>query len=135
VVVKGVGLRRLVGLHTYLLYFVVTYTHQQNDTCVTLFAGAAVIQKHFTQRLAMVMPFSGRVPHFTSPLIAIYRMPDSPHICIVLRCCHLLQYSLRFGYIACHCIRFAIIVLYRSEIYCPLFTLSSTMPSVLHILR
>ena len=39
--------RRRVALHTYLLYFVVTYTHGQNDTCVTLFAGAAVMLKLF----------------------------------------------------------------------------------------
>jgi len=45
--------RRWVALHTYLLSFVVTYMHQQNDTCVTLFAGAAVMLKSFTQRLAI----------------------------------------------------------------------------------
>jgi len=124
-----------VALHTYLLYFVVPYTHHQNDKCITLFAGAADMLKHFTQCLAMNMPFSGRVPDCTSPLITIYRMLHSPHICLVLRCCHLLQYSLGFGYIACRCICFAIIVFYRSEICCPIFTLSSDMPSVLHILR
>jgi len=127
--------RQRVALHTYLLYFVVRYTHHQNNMCVTLSAGAAVMLMQFTQWLAMFMPFSGRVPHFTSPHIAIYRMPHSPHICWVLRCCHLLQYSLRFGYMACCCICFAIIVFYRFEIYCPIFTVSSTMPSVLHILR
>jgi len=37
-----------------LLYFVVTITHQQNDTCVTLFPGAGVMLKLFTQRLAML---------------------------------------------------------------------------------
>jgi len=36
-----------------LLYFVVTFTHHQKDTCVTLFAGAAVMLKPFTQHLAM----------------------------------------------------------------------------------
>jgi len=40
-------------LHTYLLYFVVMYTHHQNDTCVTLFAGAAVMLKPFTQCLVI----------------------------------------------------------------------------------
>jgi len=40
-------------LHTYLLYFVVTYTHHQNDTCVTVFTGAAVMLTPFTQRLAV----------------------------------------------------------------------------------
>ena len=37
-----------------LLYFVVTFTHHQKDTCVTLFAGAAVMLKPFTQCLAML---------------------------------------------------------------------------------
>jgi len=127
--------RRRVALHTYLLYFVETYTHHENDTCVTLFARAAVMLKLFTQCLAMFMPFSGRVPHFISLLIAICRMPHSPHICSVLRGYHVLQYSLHLGDIAWRCICFAIIVFYRSEIYCQIFTLSSTMPSVLHMLR
>jgi len=62
-------------------------------------------------------------------------MWHSAHICISLRCRNLLRYSLRFGYLTCRCICFAIMVFYRSEIYCPIFTLSSTMPSVLHILH
>jgi len=37
-----------------LRYLVVTFTHHQKDTCVTLFAGAAVMLKPFTQRLAML---------------------------------------------------------------------------------
>jgi len=45
---------RRVILHTYLLYFVATLTHHQKDTCVTLLAGAAVMLKPFTQRLAML---------------------------------------------------------------------------------
>ena len=52
--------RRQVALHTYLLYCVVTYTHHQNDTSVTLFAVAAVKLTPFTQSLAMIMSFSGR---------------------------------------------------------------------------
>jgi len=68
------------------------------------------------------------------PFFSRSHLPHS-HLCLALRCCHLLQYSLRFGYIASRCICFAIIVFYMSEIYCPIFTLSSTMPSVLHILR
>jgi len=44
--------RRRFALHTYLLYFVVTYTHHQNDTCVTLFAGAAVMLKPFFRRVS-----------------------------------------------------------------------------------
>jgi hypothetical protein len=46
--------RRQVALHTYLLYFVVMFMHHHKDTCVTLFAGAAVMLKPFTQRLAML---------------------------------------------------------------------------------
>jgi len=39
----------------YVLFcFVVTFTHHQKDTCVTLLAGAAVMLKPFTQRLAML---------------------------------------------------------------------------------
>jgi len=37
-----------------LLYFVLTFMHHENDTCVALFAGAAVMLKPFTQRLAML---------------------------------------------------------------------------------
>jgi len=37
-----------------LRYFVVTFTHHQKDTCDTLFAGAAVMLKPFTQHLAML---------------------------------------------------------------------------------
>jgi len=37
-----------------LHYFVVTFTHHQKDTCVTLFARAAVMLKPLTQRLAML---------------------------------------------------------------------------------
>ena len=48
--------------------------------------------------------------------IAIYQMPHSPLIFSVLRCCHILQCILHFGYIACSCICFAIIVFYSSEI-------------------
>jgi len=66
--------------------------------------------------------------------LANSHIPHS-HLCLALRFCHLLQYSLRFGYVPCRCICFAIIVFYMSEMYCRIFTLSSTMPSVLHILR
>jgi hypothetical protein len=40
-----------------------------------------------------------------------------------------------FGYIACHCICFAIIVFYWSEIFSSIFTHSGTMLTVLDILR
>ena len=42
-----------VALDTYLLYFVVTYMHHENDTCVTLFAGAAVMLKPFFRRVSV----------------------------------------------------------------------------------
>jgi len=62
-------------------------------------------------------------------------MPHSPHVCLALRFLHLCQSSLRFRYITCCCIRFPIIIFDTSEIYCPIFTICSTTPSVLHILR
>ena len=71
---------------------------------------------------------------FCVSAIAIYRMPPFPHICLAWSYRNLWQNSVHFGYIACRCICFAIIVFYRSEIYCSILTLSSTMPSVLHIL-
>ena len=81
-----------------------------------------------------VYAFLRPIATFYLSAIAIYRMPHSSHVCLTLRFCQLLQYSLRLGYIACRCICFAIIVFYTSEIYCPIFKLSSTMPSILHIL-
>jgi len=66
--------------------------------------------------------------------IAICWMLHTSHICSVWRCGHLLQYRFLFRYITCRCICFAIIVIFRSEIYCPIITLSSTIHSVLHIL-
>jgi len=47
----------------------VTYTHRQNDTCIILFTGAAVMLSSFTQCLARYIPFSCLVPHLTSPLL------------------------------------------------------------------
>jgi len=47
----------------------VMYSYHENDTCVRLFAKAAVILSPLTQHLAMCMPFSGRVPDFTSLLL------------------------------------------------------------------
>jgi len=46
--------RRRIALHTYFHHFVVTFMHHQRDTCVSLFAGAAIMLKPFTQRLAML---------------------------------------------------------------------------------
>jgi len=62
-------------------------------------------------------------------------MPHSLHICLAVRCYRILHYSLRFGFITCHCIYYTIILYNRAETYCPIFTLSGMMPSVLHILH
>jgi len=48
---------------------VVTYTHHQNDTCVSVLAGAAGMLQLFTQCPGMFMPFPSWVPHFTSTLL------------------------------------------------------------------
>jgi len=89
-----------------------------------------------------VYAFLRPIATFHLSAFEIYRMPHSPHICVALQFCHIMQYSLRFGYLAWRCICLAIIVFYvasnvfyRSEIYSSICTLSSTMPSVLHILR
>jgi len=58
-----------------------------------------------------------------------------PCISLVSRCCYLLQYCLRVGYIAFCSICFTIIVLDRSKIYSAIFILSSTVPSILQIQR
>jgi len=57
---------------------VVMYTHHLNDTCVTLFAQAAVKLQPLTQCLVMFMPCSGRVPHYTSPLLLYIRCCTLP---------------------------------------------------------
>jgi len=61
--------RRRVMLLRCLVYFVVNYTHHQEDPCVTILAGSAVMLKPYTQHLGICMPFSSRVPHFTCPLL------------------------------------------------------------------
>ena len=57
---------------------VVTYTCHRNATFVTLIAGATVMLWLFRQRLAMLMPFSGGVPHITSPLLLYFRCRTLP---------------------------------------------------------
>jgi hypothetical protein len=74
---------------------------------------------------------SGNVHAFC---LADSHMPHSPYMCLALTFCHILQYSLRIGYIACRFICFAIIVFYLYDMWSPIFTLSSTMPSVVCIL-
>jgi len=110
------------------------YAPSEQHLCYTLRRGCSYSVAVCTTP-GDVYAFLWPIATFYLSAIAIYWMPHSPHICLTLRFCHILQYSLRFGYLACHCICFAIIIFYRSEIYIPIFTLSSTMPSVLHILR
>jgi len=121
-------------LHWYLLCSSLRYAPLERHTCHTLCRGCSYTVVIYTTS-GNVNVFFRRSATLYHSAIAIYRMPHSPHICLALRCCHSLQYSLRFGYITCLCICFAIIVLYRSETHCPIFTLASTMPSVPHILR
>jgi len=101
--------------------------------CYTLCSGCSYAIAVYTTPCD-VYAFLRTSATFYLSTIAIYWMPHSPYIRLALRFCRLLQYSLRLRYIAWRCICFAIIIFYRSEIYFPIFTLSSTMPSVLHIL-
>jgi hypothetical protein len=110
------------------------YTPSERHVCYTLRRGCCyTVALHTTPGdvYASLQP----IATFYLSAIGIYRMPHKPHLCSALRFCHILQYSLRFGYCTCRWICFAIIVIYRSEIYSLIFTLSSTMPSVLHILH
>jgi hypothetical protein len=66
--------------------------------------------------------------------IPINAMPHMSITCFSSIIVHIVRYILRFIFIACQCICCASIVFYRSAIYCPIFSLSSTMPSHLHIL-
>jgi hypothetical protein len=45
------------------------FTQHQNDTCVTLLIGAAVILLPFKQHMATFMPIFGRQQHFTPPIL------------------------------------------------------------------
>jgi hypothetical protein len=48
---------------------VVMYTHNQNDSCFTLFAGAPCTLSQFDQCLALCMHFSSRVSHCSAQLL------------------------------------------------------------------
>jgi len=160
-------------LHTYLLCVVVMmYTLHQNDTCVTLFARAAVMLKPFTQRLAMFMPFSGWVPHCTSPLLryigghtlpiyvlfwdvvtyfnTVFASDTSLAVAFALLSLYFtgLQYTVPSSHSLVLCPQSSTFCVDPSSACdasssssasasspCPIFTLSSTMPSVLHILH
>ena len=91
------------------------YVSSERHMCYTLCRGCSDAEAVYTT--------AGDVYAFLRPsdtlylsTIAIYWMLHCLQICLVLRCCHLLQISLRFRYIAYHCICFAIIVFYRYEI-------------------
>jgi len=119
-----------VMLHNYLLFFVFTmlwcihFIEQQ--VCYTLHRGCSYAVAIYTTPVdvyAYLQPSAA----FHLSTIPIYWMLHFSHIYLAVSCCHLSQCSLRFGHIACSCICFAIIVVYRSKIYCPIFTLSSTL--------
>jgi hypothetical protein len=113
---------------------VVTYSHHQNNTCVTHFAGLDLSCSRLPNS-KLCLCLSPAKCHILQVCYCYVSDAALGHICLILRSCHLLQYSLHFAYIACPCICFAIKVFYRSEIYCQIVTLSSTIPSVLQILR
>jgi len=110
------------------------YAPAERHVCYTLCRGCIYAAPVHTTP-GDVYAFLRPIATFYLFAIAIYRMPQLPHICLALRFCHILQYSLRFWYLTCRCICFAIILFYRSEIYSPICTVSSTMPTFLHILR
>jgi len=118
---------RRVGLHTYILYFRPGMRWRIHTICKT----------HVFHCLQWLQLCCSRLHNAWRCLclsLGDSHMPYS-HLCLALRFCYLLQYCHRFGYITCCSICFAIIIFYKFEIYCPFFTLSSTMPSVLHILH
>jgi len=123
-----------VALHTHLHYYA-PGIRTIRPTHVLLSSQGLQLSCSRSHNAWRCLCLSSADSHIYLSAIAIYRMPHSPHICSALRFCHILQYGLGFRYLACRCISFAIIVFYRSEIYRLIFTLSSTMPSVLHILR
>jgi len=116
------------------IWHVVTYTHQQNDTCVTLFAGLHFHCNCLPNTVCYLGIFLA-VCHILFLRYCYLSDVASSQVCFTLRSCHLLQYSLRFTNITIHWICFAIIVFHTSEMYCPIFTLSSTIPSVLQSLH
>jgi len=108
------------------------YAPSERHVCYTLLRGCGYAVDIY-RTLGVVYAFLRPVATVYLSGIAIYRIPHLPHICLGLRFCQILQYSLRFGYIACCCICFAIIVFYRSEIYSLIFTLSSNRKLFLYI--
>jgi len=120
--------RRWVMLDTHFLYFV-----SGMWWCIRTVRTTRVL--HSSQGLQLCYsPL-----HNTWPCLCLSsadsHIPHSPLICLALRFCHLLQYSLRFGYIPCHCICSAIIVFYMSEIYYPHFALCGILSSIRVVTR
>lgn len=126
--------RHWVAMPTYLLPVVPRYAPSERHVCYSLCIGCCYIFTGYT-KCGNIYNFFLRCDQLYLSAVAIYWMVHLPHICLALRYCHILQYSLRFGYISFHCSCFAIVVFYRSEVSCRIFTLSSTIPAVLHIPR
>jgi hypothetical protein len=116
-------------------WIVVMYTHHQNVKYVTLFAELLSHCSRLPNFPECCVCLSLAKSHIV-PLRYCY-LSDAAlsHVCFTLRSCPLLQYSLRFAYMACDCIWFSIIVFFWSEIECPIFTLSSTIHSVVQSQR
>ena len=166
--------RWCMAFHTYLLNFapgiLVIYTHHQNDTCVTLFAGGAVMLQLCTQRLAMFMPCSGRVPQCTCQLMrsiecrtlpiylqfwdvvtcynTVFASDTSLAVALALPLSYFtsLKCTVQSSYTLVLCPQSSTFCVDPSSACdafsssfasasspCPIITLSSTMPSVLHI--
>jgi len=88
--------RQRIGLHTCLLYYVAGYAPSERHVYYTLCRGCSYVVAVYTTPVDVYAFFLLSATFYVSA-IAIYRMLHSPHICLALRCCHLLQYSLRFG--------------------------------------
>jgi hypothetical protein len=110
--------------------YLVYYIHNANSICVTLVIGDLTCCRHLPNRWRRIYLSAA---HYIIRCLNYCSVLDTAHSlkCLYLTCSHLIQYSLRFGYIRCRCCCFAIMVFYKFEIYCPIFTLSSTRPSAL----
>ena len=101
---------------------VVMYTHHQIDMCVTLFTGLHLHCRRLPMACRCLCLSPAECHIFDLCYCYLSDAALSP-ICLTLRSCHLLQYSLHFAYIACRCICFAIIVFYVWNILSSLHTL------------
>jgi hypothetical protein len=83
-------------LHTSLLYFADGYAPSERHMSYTLSRGSSYAVALYTAP-GDVYAFLRPSATFQLSTNALYRMPHIPHIWLALRCCDLLQYSLRFG--------------------------------------